>query len=54
MKTKTKYIYKAGDWRDLYTVSEEVVFKGRSMWTIGKVTYNKDKNQTSVKLIKIN
>ena len=54
MKTKTKYMYKVGDWRDLYTVGEEVMFKWHFVWMIEKVTYDKDKNQTTIKLIKTN
>ena len=54
VKTKIKYIYKVGNWGYLYTIGEKVMFKWHSVWMIEKVTYNKDKDQTSVKLIKTN
>ena len=53
MKTKTKYIYKSGDWRDLYIIGEEVTFRWHSAWIITNVIYDKDKDRTSVKLVKI-
>mgnify|MGYP001590451835 FL=1 len=53
MKTKTKYIYKSGDWRDLYIIGEGVTFRWHSAWIITNVIYDKDKDRTSVKLVKI-
>lgn len=50
---KTKYLYKAGDWTELYPIGEEVIFKGRNRWLIVDIYYNFLKNRTTIKLEKI-
>ncbi|MCR4334312.1 MAG: hypothetical protein NUV47_01100 [Patescibacteria group bacterium] len=54
VKTKTKYIYGTGDQRNLYIIRGRITLRRHLTWLIKKVTYNKKKNYTSIKLIKIN
>ena len=50
---KVKYLYKAGDWTDLYPINEEVIFKGRNRWITIDTYYNSLKDKTTIKLEKV-